>query len=200
MSSSVAARFVPAVARCAFRSPSVVRRSFHHPQLYQYNKTGARRSLATSTSLLSKKYTEEHEWIELGADGKTGTIGITEYAAQQLGDVVYVELPEIGAEVTKGDTIGAVESVKSASDIMTPVTGTVVDHNQSLEDKPGNINKAPETDAWLAKIEITDPADLDALMDKDSYIKKAFVLGNECILTCSTIIRLNLFRPNLFDS
>ncbi|KAI9881798.1 MAG: glycine cleavage system H-protein subunit [Watsoniomyces obsoletus] len=120
-------------------------------------------------TVLEKKYTEDHEWVELSGDGKTGTMGITEYAAKQLGDVVFVELPELGLEVNKGDPIGAVESVKSASDIMTPVTGRVVDHNKLLEEKPGQVNKSPEGDAWLAKIEIADSTELDSLMDRDGY-------------------------------
>jgi glycine cleavage system H protein len=134
-----------------------------------------------------KKYTEDHEWVELSGDGKlgvyippravagadlcAGTMGITEYASKQLGDVVYVELPEVGLEVSKGDPIGAVESVKSASDIMTPVTGKVVDHNKLLEEKPGQVNKSPEGDAWLAKIEIADSTELESLMDSEGYMK-----------------------------
>ena len=98
-----------------------------------------------------------------------GTMGITEYASKQLGDVVYVELPEIGLEVNKGDTIGAVESVKSASDILTPVSGKVTDHNKMLEEKPGQVNKSPEGDAWLAKLEISDSGELENLMDRDAY-------------------------------
>ena len=98
-----------------------------------------------------------------------GTIGITEYAAKALGDVVYVELPELGMEVTKGDTIGAVESVKSASDIMTPVSGKISDHNKLLEEKPGTINKSPESEGWLAKIEISNLNELDSLMSKEDY-------------------------------
>lgn len=99
----------------------------------------------------------------------TGTIGITNYAADALGDVVFVELPEVGMEVKKGDTIGAVESVKSASDIMTPVSGTVVEANSLLEEKPATINKGPETEGWLAKIEVTDATELDALMTAEQY-------------------------------
>lgn len=98
-----------------------------------------------------------------------GTIGITEYASKALGDVVYVELPELGLDVSKGDTIGAVESVKSASDIMTPVSGKVVDHNKVLEEKPGTINKSPEGEGWLAKIEVSDTTELDSLMSKEEY-------------------------------
>ena len=133
-----------------------------------------------------KKYTEDHEWIELDGDGKIGTetprlpgshmlitlpgtIGITNYASQALGDVVYVELPEIGMDVNKGDSIGAVESVKSASDIMTPVSGKITEANGLLEEKPGTINKGPEDEGWLAKIEVTDATELDSLMSKEEY-------------------------------
>lgn len=106
-------------------------------------------------------------------------MGITEYASTQLGDVVYVELPEIGLEVSKGDTLGAVESVKSASDILSPITGKVVDHNKMLEEKPGQVNKSPEGDAWLAKIEIADSTELDRLMDKEKYIAFCEEVGGE---------------------
>ena len=102
----------------------------------------------------AKRYTEDHEWIELAPDNKTGTIGISTYAAKALGDVVYVELPTKDLTVSKGDTIGAVESVKSASDIMTPVSGKVIEANGALEEKPGGINKAPEGDGWIARIEV----------------------------------------------
>ena len=100
-----------------------------------------------------------------------GTIGITEYAAKALGDVVYVELPELGMEVHKGDTIGAVESVKSASDIMTPVSGKISESNQLLQEKPGTINQSPESGGWLAKIEVTELNELDGLMSKADYDK-----------------------------
>lgn len=83
--------------------------------------------------------------------------------------MVYVELPEIGIEVAKGDTIGAVESVKSASDILTPVSGKITDHNKVLEEKPSTINKSPEADGWLAKIEVSDASELESLMSKEEY-------------------------------
>ena len=137
-----------------------------------------------------KKYTQDHEWIELSSDGKTGeptqqylhyhpsntnsavgTIGISEYAAKALGDVVFVELPVIDLEVNQGDSIGAVESVKSASDIMTPVSGKIVEANNVLEEKPATINKSPEGDGWLAKIEVSNASEVEALMDKDGYLK-----------------------------
>jgi glycine cleavage system H protein len=118
-----------------------------------------------------KYYTPDHEWIELSPDGKTGTIGITNYASKSLGDVVYVELPSTDQNVTAGDTIGAVESVKSASDIMTPVTGTIIEANSVLEDKPGTINKGPEGEGWIAKIEVGDKSELDGLMTEADYKK-----------------------------
>lgn len=99
----------------------------------------------------------------------TGTIGITEYASKALGDVVFVELPEVGMECGKGDTIGAVESVKSASDIMSPVSGQVTEVNEVLSEKPGTINKGPEGEGWYAKIELTDVAELEGLMSKEDY-------------------------------
>ena len=106
-----------------------------------------------------------------------GTIGITNYAAHQLGDVVYVELPEVGTELKAGDTMGAVESVKSASDINSPVSGTITEANSALEEKPAQINKSPEGDAWMAKIEIEDTSELENLMDAEKY--KAFTEEGE---------------------
>ncbi|KAH7067603.1 glycine cleavage H-protein-domain-containing protein [Paraphoma chrysanthemicola] len=113
------------------------------------------RLFSVSAALKEKKYTEDHEWIELSADGKTCTLGISEYAAKALGDVVYIELPQVDMDVSEGDAIGAVESVKSASDILTPVSGTVAEVNSELEQKPANINKDPEGDAWIAKITVS---------------------------------------------
>ena len=137
-----------------------------------------------------KKYTESHEWIELAADGKTGSftpthhilalsnspflnrlakIGITEYAAKSLGDVVFVELPEVDLEVSAGDPVGAVESVKSASDVLSPVSGTVKQGNAVLEDNAKFINQSPEGEAWIAEIEVNDVAELDGLLDETAY-------------------------------
>jgi glycine cleavage system H protein len=123
----------------------------------------------------AKKYTKDHEWIELSEDKKTGYIGISEYAAHALGDVVYVELPTIPMEVIAGDSIGAVESVKSASDINSPISGTIVAVNDLLEEKPGTINKGPEDESsaggWVAKVEVSEAGikDLDGLMDAAAY-------------------------------
>lgn len=125
-----------------------------------------------------KKYSKDHEWIELAPDNKTGTIGISEYAAHALGDVVYVELPTTPLEVAKGDAIGAVESVKSASDINSPITCTITAVNEALEEKPSAINQGAEDSGagggWVAKVEVDEAAikDLDDLMDASQY--KAF--------------------------
>lgn len=125
-----------------------------------------------------RKYTKDHEWIDLSADNKTGVIGISEYAAEALGDVVYVELPEEGREVKAGDAIGAVESVKSAADINAPIACRITHINLELEEKPGNINKVPEDDSagggWIAKVSVDEEGvkDLEALMGSEEY--KAF--------------------------
>jgi glycine cleavage system H protein len=118
-----------------------------------------------------KKYTPDHEWIELSSDSKTGTIGISTYAANALGDVVFVELPTLSLEVSRNDTIGSVESVKSASDIMTPVSGTITEANAVLEEKPSMINKSPEGEGWIAKIEVRDVKEIEGLMDEVAYKK-----------------------------
>jgi len=135
----------------------------------------ATRTFSVSAAAPAKKYTKDHEWIDLAADNKSGTIGISDYAAHALGDVVYVELPATGLEVSAGDAIGAVESVKSASDINSPVTGTIVEVNSLLEETPGTINKKPEDTAtgggWVAKIEVSEEGvkGLEDLMDEAAY-------------------------------
>jgi glycine cleavage system H protein len=116
-----------------------------------------------------KRYTEDHEWIELSADKTIGTIGVSTFAAKALGDVVFVDLPTVDQEVSQGETIGAVESVKSASDIMTPVSGTIIEANSALEGKPATINSSPESEGWLAKIKLSDPSEVESLMDAAAY-------------------------------
>ncbi|KAF2156957.1 hypothetical protein K461DRAFT_273052, partial [Myriangium duriaei CBS 260.36] len=161
---ATAAVFRGALRRAA--QPQIFRpAAVHRSPLY-------RRCFSSSPAAFAKKYTQDHEWIEVASDGKTATIGISQYAAAALGDVVYVELPEVDLEFSAGDSIGAVESVKSASDILAPVAGTVVEANASLEDNAKNINESPEDQAWLAKITLADPSEVDALMDADAY--KAF--------------------------
>ncbi|KAF2486335.1 glycine cleavage H-protein-domain-containing protein [Neohortaea acidophila] len=129
------------------------------------------RTFCVGARAFEKKYTEDHEWIEIGSDGKTGTIGISTYAAKALGDVVFVELPTADLEVSKGETIGAVESVKSASDILSPVSGRITEANSVLEEKPGTINASPEGDGWLARIELSDVSETEGLMDSQAYTK-----------------------------
>ncbi|KAL4809413.1 glycine cleavage H-protein-domain-containing protein [Aspergillus unguis] len=130
---------------------------------------GTVRCFSRSGFLEVKKYTESHEWIELSGDGQTAKIGITEYAANSLGDVVFVELPEAEREVGAGEPVGAVESVKSASDVLSPVAGTVIEGNAALEDKAKLINQDPEGEAWIAHIKVHDAKEVDALLDAEAY-------------------------------
>ena len=118
-------------------------------------------------------YTQDHEWIEV--DGDTATVGITDYAQSQLGDIVFVELPASGTKVTKGGDAAVVESVKAASDVYAPVSGTVGEGNPALEAEPALVNTAPEGDGWFFTLTLDDPNELDGLMDEGAY--KAFVEG-----------------------
>lgn len=117
------------------------------------------------------KYTEEHEWLD-EADGIV-TVGITVHAAEQLGDIVFVELPEVGATVSKDDEVVVIESVKAASDILAPLDGEIVEINQAIADEPGKVNEDPEGEAWFFKIKPADASQLDGYMDDAAY--KAFV-------------------------
>jgi glycine cleavage system H protein len=113
------------------------------------------------------KYTAEHEWVRV--EGTTVTVGITDYAQDQLGDVVYVDLPESGAAVTSGQAFGEVESTKSVSDLFAPVDGTVAERNDALDDRPELINSDPYGEGWLVRIELADGASTDALLDAAAY-------------------------------
>ena len=113
------------------------------------------------------KYTEEHEWLRV--DGDLVVIGITEHAAEQLGDVVFVELPEAGTQVASGDDVVVIESVKAASDIAAPVDGEVVEVNDALADTPGLVNADPLGAAWFVKMKVADPGQLDGFMSEDEY-------------------------------
>ena len=115
------------------------------------------------------KYTEEHEWLQV--EGDIVTVGITAHAAEQLGDVVFVELPEVGTEVTLDEEIVVIESVKAASDILAPLDGEIVEVNEALVDDPGKVNEDPEGDAWFFKMTIEDMSELDGLMDEAAYKK-----------------------------
>jgi glycine cleavage system H protein len=113
------------------------------------------------------KYSEEHEWIRV--EGDTGTIGITQYAQEQLGDVVFVDVPAAGRKVAKGESVAVVESVKAASDIYSPVSGEVVEANAALAESPGDVNLEPMGKGWFFKLTIADKGELDELMDEAGY-------------------------------
>lgn len=114
------------------------------------------------------KYLPSHEWARLEGDG-TVTIGISDHAQESLGDVVYVEVPEVGSEVSAGEEAGVVESVKAASDIFSPVSGEVIAVNESLEDAPETVNSSPYDDGWFFKVKPTDVSELDDALDADGY-------------------------------
>ena len=112
-------------------------------------------------------YTEDHEWIDV--DGETGTVGISDYAQEHLGDIVFVDVPEEGKDLTKGDEAAVVESVKAASDVYAPVSGTVIEGNDELADNPALINEDAEGEGWFFKITLSDPDELKSLMDESKY-------------------------------
>ena len=112
------------------------------------------------------KYTKEHEWIRV--DGTTGTIGITDFAQQQLGDVVYIELPEIGTRLKASQSFGTIESVKAVSELFAPVTGEVLETNASLKDRPDHVNSQPH-ETWMVKVKLTNAGELSGLMDAGAY-------------------------------
>lgn len=122
---------------------------------------------------MTRYFTEEHEWIEV--DGDTGTVGITDYAQSQLGDITFVELPEDGASVKKGDAVCVVDSVKAASDVYTPVSGTISGRNEALDGEPELVNADAEKGGWLFRVTLSDASELGSLMDKAAY--DAFVGG-----------------------
>jgi len=122
---------------------------------------------------MTVKYTEDHEWVLI--EGENATVGITDYAQNALGDIVFVELPEAGREVEQGEDCAVVESVKAASEVYAPITGEIIEGNEALEDDPALVNSSPEGDGWFFKMTIGDAAQLDNLMDEAAY--KAFCDG-----------------------
>jgi len=116
---------------------------------------------------MSRYYTEDHEWVEV--DGDIGTVGISEYAQSQLGDIVFVETPDEGKEIGKGDDVAVVESVKAASDVYSPVSGTVLEGNPALADTPELVNEDPEGDGWFFKLTLSDPSEVESLMNESAY-------------------------------
>ena len=120
---------------------------------------------------MTVKYTREHEWIRI--EGDSAIVGITFYAQEQLGDVVFVELPEADTSADKGAEVAVVESVKAASDIYAPVTGTIIESNNELSERPELVNEDPENDGWFFKMQLSDPSELDDLLDEADY--QAFI-------------------------
>ena len=120
---------------------------------------------------MARKYSREHEWLDV--EGDMALVGITEYAQEQLGDIVFVDLPEVGDEFDKGDDMAVVESVKAASDVYAPLTGEVIEINDLLADEPATVNASAEEDGWFLKMSIADKGELDELMTAEEY--KAFV-------------------------
>ena len=113
------------------------------------------------------RYTKEHEWVK--PEGSVGVVGITDHAQSELGDIVYVDLPKVGAQIEKGKSLGSVESVKAVSDIYSPVSGEVIEVNEALTSKPEKLNEDPHGEAWLVKIRMSDPGELNALLSAEAY-------------------------------
>ncbi|KAI8630312.1 glycine cleavage system H protein [Xylariaceae sp. FL1651] len=164
------------IARCLRAArPSVISRLAQAPRVRSNWQASSVCAFSASPIRDIRKYTKDHEWIDLNADQTAGVIGISEYAADELGDVVYVELPEEGKELVAGDTLGAVESVKSAADINSPIACTVTAANMALEEKPGTINQVPEDDShgggWIAKVTVGEQGrkDFETLMSLEDY-------------------------------
>lgn len=143
-----------------------MRRNPHKPYIRQLDTEPE-----TAMSLVPDglRYTKEHEWLKI--EGDVSTVGITDHAQEELTDIVYVELPKIGAKVKKGDRLGAVESVKTVSDIYSPVAGEVVEANQALNDAPGILNHSPYEKGWFAKVRMSDPSEARQLLDAAAYRK-----------------------------
>ena len=130
-------------------------------------EVAAGRAAPASSVIEGLKYMQSHEWAKV--EGDVATIGITDHAQAELGDVVYVELPEVGSSVAAKSTFGVVESVKAASDVYSPVSGEVVEINEALGDAPGKVNEGAYTEGWMMKVKMSDPSEVDALMDAAAY-------------------------------
>ncbi len=114
-----------------------------------------------------RKYTQEHEWVQV--EGDIGIVGITDHAAGELGDIVFVELPETGSEFSAGDSVGTIESVKAVADLYLPVSGEIIEINEAVVDSPELVGNAPMDDGWLVKVRLVEPSELDRLLDASAY-------------------------------
>ena len=117
----------------------------------------------------SLKYTKEHEWVR--EDGDTVTVGITDHAQGELGDIIFVEFPEIGQKIERDDPFGTIEAVKTVADLFAPISGTVIEINETLDDSPESVNNDPYGDGWMVKVSVSEPGELDNLMSKDQYLE-----------------------------
>ncbi|XP_001599216.1 glycine cleavage system H protein [Nasonia vitripennis] len=160
------ARLVAQIARCTARSML-----FNHEaaafKAAPKSSSLVRHIASTHRLEAERRYTDKHEWVTL--NGNIGTVGISDYAQDALGDVVYAQLPDIGQVIKKEDECGALESVKAASEIMSPCSGKVLEKNEAVESKPGLINTSCYDEGWLFKIELSDPEEIKTLMDEDAY-------------------------------
>jgi len=134
-------------------------------------------SLSTSSSLLEKYFTPKHEWVNV--EGNIGTVGVSKHAADALGDIVYAQLPEPGDDIELGGEVGALESVKAASEVYSPVSGKITEKNEQVEDGPAIINQSPEEEGWLYKLELTNTDELSTLMKSDAYEKYLGTLSDD---------------------
>eukprot|EP00092_Neocalanus_flemingeri_P027980 GFUD01030377.1.p1 GENE.GFUD01030377.1~~GFUD01030377.1.p1 ORF type:complete len:169 (-),score=57.36 GFUD01030377.1:42-548(-) len=135
----------------------------------QHQPSGQKSGLATSSKLMDMFFTKQHEWVLV--EGTKGTIGVSAYAADALGDVVYAQLPDPGDSVEVGEECGALESVKAASEIYSPVSGTVAEKNEKVEDGPALINQSPQVEGWLFRVDLADPGQVSELMNTADYEK-----------------------------
>jgi len=115
------------------------------------------------------RFTKDHEWIRVDGDSGEAVVGITDFAAGELGDIVFVELPDVGESVTAGETMGTIEAVKTVADVYAPASGKVVAVNEELEDAPDRVNASPFDEGWFVRVELSDPEQLDALMNAEAY-------------------------------
>jgi len=136
---------------------------------FSYSRISRRNFSFISAVLSGRKYTSDHEWI-VNQDG-IGTVGVTDYAQDKLGELVYVDMPEVGNDYVAGDAFGTLESVKAASDFLSPVSGTVTEVNENLSDNPSLVNSSPYEDGWIVKIKMNAPEELDSLMSEEDYDK-----------------------------
>ena len=184
LANRTAVRTTATTSNCAIRSPlshanpplthgSAVRgtaaRSALSWRARRWLSSSSSAAAETATVPSDRKYQKSHEWIKV--EGDVGTVGITAHAAAQLGDIVFVDLPEVGTRLDKKATFGAVESVKAASDVYTPVGGEVVEVNAELADDPSRVNKDPHGDGWMMRLRLSDPKEVEELMDQEAYVK-----------------------------